>query len=225
METTKVTIKQQLNAIVYEELKGLVKVVNEWLNSLSETKYELVLGKSSNDAPIINLYTEFNDVVQFYVKGIITGAPEGYYLELVPTAYDNFDDENVSIHYVEGDWCDAWEFIPGEIERLTDEVLKTIHPEEECYHFSDEQMDAIKQFNSALKKLNELNVYVLPETEDKTFYFANGAKGCCFDSFNNLLDTGEYKKVASMDVKRLPYTDEQYDTDFDSAGLDLVKSI
>lgn len=219
----KVTIKEQLNAIVYAELKGLIKVVGKWFSD-EDAGAELVLGKSSKEAPIINLYTEFNDVVQFYVKGI-AAAYEGYYLELVPTAYDNFDDEHVSAHYLEGDGCDAWEFIPGEIDRLTDEVLKAIHPEEECYHFSDEQMDAIKQFNSALKKLNELNVYVLPETEDRIFYFANGAKGCCFDSFNNLLDTGEYEKVASMDVKRLPYTDEQYDTDFDSAGLDLVKFI
>lgn len=223
METTKVTIKEQLNAIVYAELKGLVKVVGEWFND-TDHGVELVLGTSSNDAPIINLYTEFNDVAQFYVKGI-EGAYEGYYLELVPTAYDNFDDENVKAHYIEGDWCNTREFIPGEIDRLTDEVLKAIHPEEECYHFSDEQMDAIKQFNSVLKKLNELNVYVLPETEDKMFYFANGAKGCCFDSYNNLLDTGEYEKVASMDVKRLPHTDEQYDTDFDADGLDLVKSI
>ena len=219
----KVTIKQQLNAIVYAELKGLIKVVGEWFND-TDNGVELVLGTSSNDAPIINLYTEFNDIAQYYVKGI-AGAHEGYYLELVPTAYDNFDDENVKAHYLEGDWCNAREFIPGEIDRLTDEVLKAIHPDEECYHFSDEQMDAIKQFNSALKKLNELNVYVLTETEDRTFYFANGAKGCCFDSFNNLLDTGEYEKVASVDVKRLPHTDEQYDTDFDSDGLDLVKSI
>lgn len=220
----KVTIKQQLNAIVYAELKGLIKVVDEWFNSQSETKFELILGTSSKDAPIINLYTEFNDVAQYYVKDI-AGAHEGYYLELVPTAFDNFDDENVKAHYLEGDWCNAWEFIPGEIDRLTDEVLKVIHPEEGCYHFSDEQMDAIKQFNSALKQLNKLYVYILPETEDKMFYFANGVKGCRFDSFNNLLDTGEYEKVASVDVKRLPHTDEQYDTDFDSDGLDLVKSI
>lgn len=219
----KVTIKQQLNAIVYAELKGLIKVVGEWFND-TDNGVELVLGTSSNDAPIINLYTEFNDIAQYYVKGI-AGAHEGYYLELVPTAYDNFDDENVKAHYLEGDWCNAREFIPGEIDRLTDEVLKAIHPEEECYHFTDEQMDAIKWFNSALKELNKLNVYILPETEDKMFYFANGVKGCRFDSFNNLLDTGEYEKVASMDVKRLPHTDEQYDTDFDSAGLDLVKSI
>lgn len=223
METTKVTIKEQLNAIVYAELKGLIKVVDEWFND-TDHGVELELGTSSNDAPIINLYTEFNDVVQFYVKGI-AAANEGYYLELVPTAYDNFDDENVSVHYLEGDGCDAWEFIPGEIDRLTDEVLKTIHPEEECYHFSDEQMDAIKQFNSALKKLNELNVYVLTETKDRTFYFANGVKGCCFDSFDELLETGEYEKLASVDVKRLPHTDEQYDANFDSDGLDLVKSI
>ena len=219
----KVTIKQQLNAIVYAELKGLIKVVGEWFND-TDNGVELVLGTSSNDAPIINLYTEFNDIAQYYVKGI-AGAHEGYYLELIPTAYDNFYDENVSVHYLEGDWCNAREFIPGEIDRLTDEVLKAIHPEEECYHFTDEQMDAIKRFNSALKELNKLNVYILPETEDKMFYFANGVKGCRFDSFNNLLDTGEYEKVASMDVKRLPHTDEQYDTDFDSAGLDLVKSI
>ena len=219
----KVTIKQQLNAIVYAELKGLIKVVGEWFND-KDHGVELVLGTSSNDAPIINLYTEFNDIAQYYVKGI-AGAHEGYYLELIPTAYDNFYDENVSVHYLEGDWCNAREFIPGEIDRLTDEVLKAIHPEEECYHFTDEQMDAIKRFNSALKELNKLNVYILPETEDKMFYFANGAKGCYFDSFNNLLDTGEYEKVASVDVKRLPHTDEQYDTDFDSDGLDLVKSI
>lgn len=220
----KVTIKQQLNAIVYAELKGLVKVVDEWFNSQSETKYELVLGTDVNNAPIINLYTEFNDPIQFYVKGIAR-AHECYYLELMPIWLDKFDDEQMSAHYIEGDGCDAWEFIPGEIDRLTDEVLKAVHPEEECYHFSDEQMDAIKQFNSALNKLNELNVCVLPETEDRIFYFANRAKECCFDSYNNLLDSGEYKKVASMDVKRLPHTDEQYDTDFDSAGLDLVKSI
>lgn len=219
----KVTIKEQLNAIVYAELKGLIKVVGEWFNG-TDHGVELVLGKSSKEAPIINLYTEFNDVVQFYVKGI-AAAYEGYYLELVPTAYDNFDDEHVSAHYLEGDGCDAWEFIPGEIDRLTDEVLKAIHPEEECYHFTDEQMDAIKRFNSALKELNKLNVYILPETEGKMFYFANGVKGCRFDSFNNLLDTGEYEKVASMDVNRLPHTDEQYDTEFDSDGLDLVKSI
>lgn len=223
METTKVTIKEQLCEIVHAELNGLVKVVDEWFNSQSEIKHELVLGKSVNDAPIINLYTENNDPVQYYVKGI-AAAHEGYYLELIRTQ-DPFDDKHIYGHYIEGVDCDEWKFIPGEIDRLTDEVLKAIHPEEECYHFTDEQMDAIKQFNSALKKLNELNVNVLPETEDRIFYFANGAKGCCFDSFNNLLDTGEYEKVASMDVKRLPYTDEQYDTDFDSAGLDLVKSI
>jgi hypothetical protein len=219
----KVTIKEQLNAIVYAELKGLIKVVDEWFNSQSEPKYELVLGTSSNDAPIINLYTEDNDPVQYYVKGIAV-AHEGYYLELI-WKQGPFNDEHICAHYLEGDACDAWEFIPGEIDRLTDEVLKAIHPEEECYHFSDEQMDAIKKFESALKRLNELNVYVLPETEDKQFYFANGAKGCCFDSDNNLLDSGEYEKVASMDVKRLPHTDEQYDTDFDMGGLDLVKSI
>lgn len=223
MDTTKVTIKEKLNAIVYAELKGLVKVVDEWFKA-DEDRTELVLGKSVNDAPIINLYNENNDPVQYYVKGI-DAAYEGHYLELVQTAYDNFDDENVKAHYLEGEWCNAWEFIPGEIDRLTDEVLKAIHPEEDCYHFSDEQIAAIKQFDAALKKLNELNVYVLPETEDRTFYFANGAKGCCFDSFGNLLDTGEYEKVAKMDVKRLPHTDEQYDTDFDSDGLDLVKSI
>ena len=223
METKKVTIKEQLCEIVHAELNSLVKVVDEWFNSQSETKYELVLGKSSNDAPIINFYTEFNDVVQSYVKGI-AGAHEGYYLELIRTQ-DTFDDKHIFAHYIEGDDCAEWEFIPGEIDRLTDEVLKVIHPEEKCYHFTDEQMDAIKLFNSALKKLNELNVYVLAETEDKTFYFANGAKGCCFDSFNNLLDTGEYEKVASVDVKRLPHTDGQYETNFDSDGLDLVKSI
>lgn len=218
----KVTIKQQLNAIVYAELKGLIKVVDEWFND-TDHGVELELGTSSNDAPIINLYTEFNDVVQYYVKGI-AAANEGYYLELVPTAFDNFDDENVKAHYLEGDWCNAREFIPGEIDRLTDEVLKTIHPEEECYHFSDEQMDAIKQFNSALKKLDELNVYVLPDTEDKIFYFANGAKGCFFDGSEGYLETGQYELVGDVDLDRLQKSEMGFDAEFmSSEGLELIR--
>lgn len=216
-----ITIKQKLDAIVYAELKGLAKVVDEWFNA-KDNGVELILGKNVNDAPIINLYTEDNDPVQYYVKGI-AAAHEGYYLELIPALYGKFDDKYVTAHYIEGDWCNPWEFIPGEIDRLTDEILMATHPEEDCYHLSDEQMEAIRKFESALKRLNELNVYVLPETEDRIFYFANGAKGCCFDSFDNLLSTGEYEKVADIDYHKLPCTDSQYDTSFDSDGISLVK--
>lgn len=153
----KVTIKQQLNAIVYAELKGLVKVVDEWFKA-DEYRTELVLGKSMNDAPIINLYTEDNDPVQYYVKGI-AAAHEDYYLELIWTQ-GPVNDEHISAHYLEGDACDEWEFIPGEIDRLTDEVLKAIHPDEKCYHFTDEQMNAIKNFDKALKLLHERSMCI-----------------------------------------------------------------
>lgn len=198
----KVTIKQQLNAIVYAELKGLIKVVDEWFNDTIDHGVELVLGTSSNDAPIINLYTEFNDVAQYYVKGI-AGANEGYYLELIPTAYDNFDDENVKAHYIEGDWCNAREFIPGEIDRLTDEVLKAIHPEEECYHFSNEQMDAIKQFNSALKNLHEKKVCVFSEVDTCKFKFAVDIQnGHYINPSDDEINEG--KEMVDVDTNELP---------------------
>lgn len=215
-----ITIKQKLDAIVCEEIIGLKKVLDKWFEEVKNTD-ELVIARYVASAPIISLYTEDNDPVQYYVKGV-KRTDKGYCLELACTERGSLDDEYIGKHYLDNENT-RWEFIPGELDRLTDEILKAIYPEEDCYHLSDEQMEAIRKFESALKRLNELNVYVLPETEDRIFYFANGAKGCCFDSFDNLLSTGEYEKVADIDYHKLPCTDSHYDTSFDSDGISLVK--
>lgn len=216
-----ISIKQKLDAIVYAELKGLIKVVGEWFND-TDHGVELVLGNSSNDAPIISLYTEFYDVVQYYVKGI-AAANEGYYLELVPTAFDIFDDENVKAHYLEGDWCNAREFIPGEIDRLTDEVLKAIHPEEECYHFTDEQMDAIKNFDKALKLLHEKKVCVFPEVNTRKFKFAVDIPNGYYINLSDD-DIDEGKEAFDIDTFKLPTIECEFDGYFyEDDTLSFVK--
>ena len=215
-----ITIKQKLDAIVCEEIIGLKKVLDDWFELVGHTD-EMVLTKDATKAPIINLYTENNDPVQYNVKGI-RRTDEGYCLELAWAERGSLDDEDIDFHYLDNENT-RWEFIPGELDRLTNTITEALYPEKKCYKFTDEQMDAIKQFNSALKKLNEQNVYILPEDEDRVFYFANAPKGCCFDSFDNLLSTGEYEKVADIDYHKLPCTDSQYDTSFDSDGITLIK--
>ncbi len=217
-----ITIKQKLDAIVCEEIIGLKKVLDDWFELVGHTD-EMVLTKDATKAPIINLYTENNDPVQYNVKGI-RRTDEGYCLELAWAERGSLDDEDIDFHYLDNENT-RWEFIPGELDRLTNTITEALYPEKKCYKFTDEQMDAIKQFNSALKKLNEQNVYILPEDEDRVFYFANAPKGCCFDSFDNLLSTGEYEKVADIDYRKLPCTDFQYDTSFDSNGICLVKKV
>lgn len=217
-----ITIKQKLDAIVCAEILGLKNVLDDWFSLIVvRNTGKLLFTNDAAKAPIINLYKEDNSTAQYNVIGI-EKTDDGYCLELALAGHESLDSKYIKKRYLD-DENTRWEFIPGELDRLTDEILKAIHPEEDCYHLSDEQMEGIRKFESALKRLNELNVYVLPETEDRIFYFANGAKGCCFDSFDNLLSTGEYEKVADIDYHKLPCTDSHYDTSFDSDGISLVK--
>ena len=220
MENT--TIKQKLDAIVYEEINGLKKVLDDWLSSVKNTD-ELVIARDAASAPIINLYTEDNDPVQYNVKGI-KRTDKGYCLELAWAERGSLDDEYIDTHYIDNENT-RWEFIPGELDRLTDTIVETLHPEEKCYQFDDYQKAAIDKFNEALKELSKAGVFILPETEDRVFYFATAPIGCFFDSFDNLLSTGEYEKVADIDYHKLPCTDSQYDTSFDSDGICLIKEV
>ena len=58
-----ISIKQKLDAIVYEEINGLKKVLDKWFEEVKNTD-ELVIARDAASAPIINLYTEDNDPVQ-----------------------------------------------------------------------------------------------------------------------------------------------------------------
>ena len=215
-----ISIKQKLDAIVYDEIHELITLMDkEWFDADRGATFKVA--NNVDDAPIINLYTKFNDPVPYYVKEVCA-SNGGHYLVLNGTG-EEFDFRHSEAHYLDGEKANRLEFIPGEIDRLTDTIREMLNPEEKCYQFTDEQMDAIKQFDSAIKKLNELNVYILPHEEDKTFYFATAPRGCFFDSFDNLLSTGEYEKVADIDYHKLPCTDSQYDTSFDSDGICLIK--
>ena len=214
-----ITIKQKLDAIVYEEINELKKVLDKWFEEVKNTD-ELVIARDAASAPIINLYTENNDPIQYNVKGI-KRIDKGYRLELAWAERGSIDNEYIDTHYLDNENT-RWEFIPGELDRLTDTIVETLHPEEKCYHFDDFQKAAIERFKGAMKELSKAGVFILPHEEDKTFYFATAPKGCCFDSFDNLLSTGEYKKVADIDYHKLPCTDTQYDTSFDSDGISLI---
>ena len=216
-----ITIKQKLDAIVCEEIIGLKKVLDDWFKEVKNTD-ELVLARDAASAPIINLYTEYDDPVQYNVKGI-KRTDEGYCLELAWAERGSLDDENIDFHFLD---CEntRWEFIPGELDRLTDTIVEMLHPEERCYHFTDVQKAAIERFKSAMKELVNAGVLVLPNIEDLEIYFANDTKGYLIDSYDNLASTGEYEKVADIDYKRLPCTDTQCDTIIDSDNsLSLVK--
>lgn len=219
-----ITIKQKLDAIVYEEILGLEKVLDDWFSLVVvKNTGELLLTKDAVKIPIINLYTEVNDTVQYNVIGI-EKTDEGYCLELTPTEHGSLDSKYIKKLYLDNENT-RWEFIPGELNRLTNTITEAIYPEKKCYKFTDVQKEAISKFNEALKELSRAGVFILPEDEDRVFYFANAPKGCCFDSFDNLLSTGEYEKVADIDYHKLPCTDSQYDTSFDSDGICLVKKV
>ena len=215
-----ISIKQKLDAIVYEEINELKKVLDKWFEEVKNTD-ELVIARDAASAPIINLYTEDNDPVQYNVKGI-KRTDEGYCLELAWAERGSLDDEDIDFHYLDNENT-RWEFIPGELDRLTKIITEALHPEEKCYKFTDVQKEAIGKFNEALKELVRTGVFILPNDEDKIFYFSTAPIGCCFDSFDNLLSAGEYEKVADIDYHKLPCTDSHYDTSFDSDGISLVK--
>lgn len=215
-----ITIKQKLDAIVCAEIHELITLMDkEWFDADRGTTFKVA--NNVNDAPIINLYTEFNDPVQYYVKEVCT-SNDGHYLVLNGTG-EEFDFRHSEVHYLDGEKANRWEFIPGELDRLTDTITKDLHPEEKCYHFDDVQKAAIEKFKDAMKELVRTGVFILPNDEDKIFYFSTAPIGCCFDSFDNLLSTGEYEKVADIDYHKLPCTDSHYDTSFDSDGISLVK--
>ena len=200
-----ITIKQKLDAIVYDEIHELITLMDkEWFDAGRGATFKVA--NNVNDAPIINLYTKFNDPVQYYVKEVCA-SDDGHYLALNGVGEDFRHSE---AHYLDGEKANRWAFIPGEIDRLTDTITKILHPEEECYHFNDVQKAAIDKFNEALKELSKAGVFILPHEEDRTFYFATAPRGCFFDSFDNLLSTGEYEKVADIDYHKLPCTDSQY---------------
>lgn len=215
-----ITIKQKLDAIVCEEIIGLKKVLDDWFKEVKNTD-ELVLARDAASAPIINLYTEDDDPVQYNVKGI-KRTDEGYCLELAWAERGSLDDEYIGTHYLD---CEStrWEFIPGELDRLTDTIVETLHPEERCYHFDDYQKAAIERLERAMKGLMNTGVLVLPNAENKKIYFANNPRGYLIDSHENLASTGEYEKIADIDYHKLPCTDSQYDTSFDSDGISLIK--
>lgn len=215
-----ISIKQKLDAIVCEEILGLKKVLDNEFSSVKNAD-ELILASDVTSAPIINLYTEDNDPVQYNVKSI-KRTDKGYCLELSWAEHGSLDSKYIVEHYLDYENT-RWEFIPGELDRLTDTITEILHPEEKCYHFDDVQKAAIDKFNEALKELSKAGVFILPHEEDKTFYFATAPSGCFFDSFDNLLSTGEYEKVADIDYHKLPCTDSQYDTSFDSDGISLIK--
>lgn len=215
-----ITIKQKLDAIVCEEILGLKKVLDDEFSSVKNAD-ELILTSDVTSAPIINLYTEDNDPVQYYVKGV-KRTDKGYCLELSWAEHGSLDSKYIVEHYLDYENT-RWEFIPGELDRLTDTITEILHPEEECYHFDDVQKAAIERFKGAMKELVNTGVLILPNMGSRTICFANAPKGCFFDSFNNLLSTGEYEKIADIDYTRLPCTDNQYDTEFNSDSISLVR--
>lgn len=215
-----ITIKQKLDAIVCEEIIGLKKVLDDWFKEVKNTD-ELVLARDVVSAPIINLYTEDNDPVQYNVKGI-KRTDKGYCLELAWAERRSLNDDDIDTHYLDNEDT-RWEFIPGELDRLTDTIVEMLHPEERCYHFDDYQKAAIERFERAMKGLMNTGVLVLPNAESKKIYFANNPRGYLIDSSDNLSSTGGYEKVADIDYDRLLCTDTQCDTIIDSDGISLVK--
>lgn len=217
-----ITIKQKLDAIMYEEINGLKKVLDDWFSFIIvRNTGKLLFTKDAAKAPIISLYTEVNDTVQYNAIGI-EKTDEGYCLELARDGHESLDSKYIKKLYLDNENT-RWEFIPGELDRLTKIITEALHPEEKCYKFTDVQKEAIGKFNEALKELVRTGVFILPNDEDKIFYFSTAPIGCCFDSFDNLLSTGEYEKVADIDYHKLPCTDSHYDTSFDSDGISLVK--
>lgn len=211
------TIQERLNTIICLEIKELKDVLDKWFNE-DKDRTAMDFGDNLDNVPVLNRL--YDGIARSYYVKRIGVAHEGYYLVLNYIGCD-LCEENNTIQYLDQD---RENFIPGELDKLTEFVNKWINPTEPIYHFTDKQKAAIKQFDSVLKKLDELNVYVLPDTEDKIFYFANGAKGCFFDGAEGYVETGQYELVGDVDLDRLQKSEMGFDAEFmSSEGLELIK--
>lgn len=213
------TIQERLNAIICLEIKELKDVLDKWFNE-DKDRTAMDFGDNLDNVPILNrLYDGI--ARSYYVKRI--GAAQGYYLVLNYVDCD-LCEENNTIQYLDQN---RENFIPGELDKLTEFVNKWINLAEPIYHFTDKQKAAIKQFNDAMKALSDVNVSLLVDTEGQNFVFANYdglPSSYLFDGSDGYYQTGYYERVAEINVKRLPKSDYQYDTDFiGSDGINLVK--
>lgn len=161
-------IQSKLESIVNDEIIELRKVLSKWHES-HPGKKSLDFG-DINTALSFSLYDEWNEVLSYWLKRIEI-THEGYCLVFNNINVPFNEDQNETILLDEDE--DRWRFIPGSIDRLTNEIRKRVEPISSMYELSDAQKDAVDKFRAAMCALNKNHVGLLRDRDYGNLYFYN----------------------------------------------------
>lgn len=208
----KVTIKEQLNAIVYAEWKELHEIM-DCLN-LKNVEFD------TSNAPTINVKSCDGTSASWSVKYVSLDADDEVRLNVYVTglSFNPTDEDTDNNTWFDWDDDDFREFVfPGEISGLIERIKAKVNPIEDVFRFDVTQVNAMQSLAYSMQLCRENKVGIIVNDTNGNFLCINmkNVKECReragHDSDVHLLNLYDLPLLKGTDGKVGSFTAEYYD--------------
>lgn len=193
------SIQLKINEVISTEVLQLKKTFDVLVKDVKESKAIINLTERGKFFDIY-IWDSVRNVIQVWCVESI-GYLDGHFgLELT----NDMEQKHQWFNLINVENCNL--LVPGELTKLMD-FLNVHH--RSVYYFNESQRNAIEQFKKAFKRLDDENIHLLVDEENRQFLFANANGGIWLSS-----DPIEKMGAFEVNTDRLPRTEEQYSCDF-----------